>query len=330
MSDEDPIEVYAEQWPVAAFLRVMRVERGASPQTLRAYRSDLRGVLEWLEGEELLARGPGAVTHGDYRRWMASLFESCTASTMRRKLSTLRSFYKYLNKRGHCTANPAALLVMPKMRRSLSNFLNVDEAFALTDLDKGEEDPQKVRNRAIWELLYGSGLRVSELAGLNLGDVDLEKGWVFVTGKGNKERQVPMTDPSVEAVKRWLPYREVLAARPKGDPEALFLNPRGGRLSVRSIRNHIKGDLTRAGANPKVSPHGLRHSFATHLIDGGADLRTVQEMLGHASLSTTQNYTHISLGALMAAYDDAHPRAHRDEEPQPQRPAPASDPEGEG
>ncbi len=328
MSQESLLEESHEAvWRMEGFLRAMRVERGASPQTLRAYRGDLRGLAQWLNDQNLLEGGPGKVTHRDYRNWMGTLVECCTASTMRRKLSTLRSYYKFLVKKGYCTGNPAALLVMPKMRRSLSNFLNVDEAFALTELDaKEQDDPLKVRNRAMWELLYGSGLRVSELAGLNLQDVDLDSAWVLVLGKGNKERKVPLTEPCVQAIRTWLPYRQILASRPKGDPEALFLNQRGGRLSVRSVRRHIKEDLTRAGVSNAISPHGLRHSFATHLLDGGADMRSVQELLGHASLSTTQHYTHVSLGALMAAYDDAHPRAHRDDgAPAPVRQDPESE-----
>ena len=300
-----------EQWPVAAFLRSLRAEKGASPQTLRAYRADLKGLLTWLEAEEMLARQPGGLTHKDLRRWLASMTESCSVRTLSRKVSTLRTFYRFLIKRDLCETNPAEMLSLPKKGRALSNFLNVDEAFALLD-KPGPGDPLDFRNKAMWELLYGSGLRVSEMAGLNVGDIDMEEGWVVVLGKGNKERLVPLTDPCTDAVRTWMAFRSTMVQEyGKPDQKALFLNHRAGRLSVRSVRRLIRDDLIKAGVGTQISPHGLRHSFATHLLDGGADLRGVQELLGHASLSTTQHYTHISLGALMAAYDDAHPRARR-------------------
>jgi integrase/recombinase XerC len=206
------------------------------------------------------------------------------------------------------------MLSLPKKGRALSNFINVDEAFALLD-KPGLGDPLSFRNKAMWELLYGSGLRVSEMAKLDVGDLDLEEGWVLVLGKGRKERMVPLTEPCISAIRVWMAFRMTLLQEYQRQSEkAVFLNHRAGRLSVRSVRRLIRDDLVKAGVNTHVSPHGLRHSFATHLFDDGADLRSVQELLGHASLSTTQHYTHISLGALMAAYDDAHPRAKRGED----------------
>ena len=300
------------RWPVEAFLTTMRAERGASPQTLRAYRADLRGLLAWLEASEIGDRTPDQISHKDLRRWLGSMAESSAVSTLCRKISTLRTFYRHLNKRGLCASNPAELLTLPRKGRPLAAVLNVDEAFALIDRE-GAGEPLEARNKAMWELLYGSGLRVSEMAGLDLGEVDLEEGWVVVVGKGSKERLVPLTDPCAAAIRAWLPIRAALIEEhAKVGQEALFLNHRGGRLSVRSVRRLIGDDLIKAGVPTQISPHGLRHSFATHMLDGGADLRGIQELLGHASLSTTQQYTHLSLGSLMAAYDDAHPRARRD------------------
>jgi len=293
-----------------AFLGAMRAERGASDETLRAYRADLVDVAMWLVQVGRASFKPSELSHRDLRVYLSTLLERCQDVSIARKVSCLRSFYRFLVRRGRSDSNPAELLRLPRGKKALRNFLNVDEAFALID---GSEriDVLGVRNTAIWELLYGSGLRVSELVGLDLELLDLEEGWVRVTGKGSKERDVPLTSASVRAIRRYLTLRIELVGKAPTPSRAVFLNVRGGRISTRSVRRLLKEDLVRNDVNTDISPHGLRHSFATHQLDSGADLRGIQEMLGHASLSTTQKYTHVSIGTLMEEYDKAHPRARR-------------------
>ncbi len=307
--------VEQRSWPIGQFLGSMRAERNASPQTLRAYTTDLRALRAWLEEQGLGDLAPGELSHKDLRRWLGHLSERVSTGSVARKLSCVRSFYRYINKRGLCDKNPAELLELPRVRQASTRFLNVDEAFAL--LDKPVADnPLSVRNRSMWELMYGSGLRVSELVGLDLEDMHLAQKWLYVLGKGNKERQVPMTKASVDLLQVWLGKRRELTAKAAGPTPAVFVNHRGKRISTRAVRKILREDMIKAGMAPKISPHGLRHSFATHLLESGADLRSVQEMLGHADLSTTQRYTHLAIGTLMEAYDTAHPRARR------QKPAP--------
>lgn len=296
-------------WPVEAFLEALRAEKNASRYTLRAYRSDLEHLLAWLQEVGLGRKAPKDLDRADLRRWLGQMRESCSDSTVRRRLSAVRSFYKFLSRRGLCDTNPAAQLATPQVGQRLGRFLNVDDAFALVDKPHSD-DALSLRNAAIWELLYGSGLRVSEAMGLDLPDVNLAQGLVHVLGKRNKERLVPMTGPSVEALRRYLAARPSLVKA--GEPsQAVFLNHRGGRLSTRSVGRLLERAQIEAGVASRVSPHGLRHSFATHLLESGADLRSLQEMLGHANLSTTQRYTHLALSQLTEAYDQAHPRARK-------------------
>lgn len=296
---------------IEEFLRFLRTEKASSPQTLRAYRSDLEAFFAFIE-----ERWP-EVSHRDVNRhhirgYLSSVFGELARSSIARRLSSLRSFYRWGVKRGHWTANPAADVVAPRQPSPLAKVLSVDDAVALTERGSKRDDAIGARDRAMWEVLYGSGLRVSELVSLNIERVDTEQGWVRVTGKGAKERDVPLTRAAIAALRYYLKVRSELSAD-EGitDPRALFLNARGGRLSDRSVRRSLGTALDQAGTEERVSPHGLRHSFATHLLDGGADLRTIQQMLGHASLATTQRYTHVSLDRLMQVYDDAHPRARR-------------------
>jgi integrase/recombinase XerC len=224
-----------------------------------------------------------------------------------RKLSSLRSFFDYLIRREKIQQNPADMISAPKMGKAMPDFLSVDEAFQIMH----GPDSAKVmgsRDRAILEILYSCGLRVSELTALNLDSVDLELGLVRLIGKGSKERLVPVGGKAKEALANYLKKREKLLGE-KLEQRALFLNNRGGRLSSRSVSRILKKHMQKCKIARPLSPHGLRHSFATHLIDAGADLRAVQEMLGHASLSTTQRYTHLSVDKLMAEYDKAHPRS---------------------
>jgi integrase/recombinase XerC len=226
-----------------------------------------------------------------------------------RKIAAVRSWMRWLHRRGHLTKNPAAELSTPKVRRPLPTFLSVDAAAQVVEAP-ATDTAAGCRDRALLELLYGSGLRVSEAAGLNRFDVDLSEARVRVVGKGNKERIVPLGTKCVDALKAYLLVRGELAAKSATpDERALFLSPRGKRLGVRAIQTQVQRFGALGAGRADLHPHALRHTFATHLLDGGADLRAIQELLGHSSLSTTQRYTHVSTDHLMKAYDNAHPLA---------------------
>ncbi len=296
---------------IDAFLDVLRTQRAASPATLRAYRIDLRLFAAWLE-EAAPSTAPAQVTLAHVRRWLAAIHGRYARTSTARKLSALRSFYDVLLREGRVPANPAELVELPRQQRKIPAFLTVEDAARLVEAEPEPDQPLRVRDRAMWEVLWGSGLRVSELASLRLPDVDLREGWVRVTGKGNREREVPLTAPAVAALRAWYAERPALldlSAAPADD--AVFLNARGGRLTARGVRGLLDRAQLEHGTSGRVSPHGLRHSFATHLLDAGADLRSIQELLGHASLRTTERYTHTSLEQLVRVYDRAHPRAHR-------------------
>jgi integrase/recombinase XerC len=247
----------------------------------------------------------GKVDRWTLRKYLSSLHRKNKKSSIARKISTLRSFFKYLVREELVTANPAKSVSTPKREKPLPSTLTVDEAFRLVE-SPSEEEGQQARDRAILELLYSSGIRVSELVGLNLGQLDLELGIVKVMGKGRKERIVPVGSKAIEAVNAYLEERGVVNGE-----DALFINSRGGRLTARSVGRLVKTYTKRSGIFRKISPHSLRHTFATHLLDSGADIREIQEMLGHASLSTTQRYTHLTMGKLMEVYDKAHPRSFK-------------------
>ena len=288
---------------IESFAQYMRAERGAGDNTIRAYGSDLAQLDEFFEH----GREPSDVKTHHLRSFIASRFDQDASSSLARKISAIRSFFRYLTRKGLIDVNPASPLSAPKVRTPLKNYLNVDEVFALLDGTQ-PEGPLGHRNMAIWELGYGCGLRVSELAGLDLGDIDLRERWVRTIGKGDKERVVPVGRQALSALQRYLDVRLQLVT-PDTPPGAVFLNFRGGRLTTRSMRRSFKESLIKAGLDASITPHGLRHSFATHLLDSGADLRGIQELLGHSSLSTTQRYTHVSIERLAAVYDAAHPRA---------------------
>jgi len=249
------------------------------------------------------------------RTYLASLFGRNSASTIGRKLSSLRSFGDFLVRAGARQDNPAALVAMPKRPQVLPRFLTEDEAIRLMEAPD-PTTPLGARDVAILELLYGGGLRVSEACALDVGDVELSEGTVRVrAGKGNRDRIVPIGEPAVQAIQRYLGRRPELRHPRTGaqDAAALFLNHRGGRLTVRSVARRVDRGCLEAGTRARVSPHALRHSCATHMLDRGADLRSIQEILGHASLRTTQRYTHVSIEHLMRIYDQAHPRARKDD-----------------
>jgi integrase/recombinase XerC len=288
------------------FQQFLIVERNVSAHTCAAYLRDLAEFREFLAGHggadaALLPR----IDHLLLRRYLAELHQRNQRTSIARKLSALRTFFRYLVREGVLTVNPAEGVATPKRNRYLPKTLSVDEAAALMERGHGA-NVLALRDRAILELLYSSGLRVSELTGLNLGGLDLRENLVRVLGKGRKERIVPVGRKAHEALAAYLEARGT-----GGDEAPLFVNHRGGRLTPRSVQRHLKTRLLKAGVLKDISPHALRHSFATHLLDGGADLRAIQELLGHASLSTTQRYTQVSVDQLMAVYDKAHPRSRK-------------------
>jgi integrase/recombinase XerC len=285
------------------FIDAMAAEKGFSAHTLRAYRRDLTEFAAFAADQD-------AVTVADVdpltiRGYLGFLHRKNAKATMARKLSALRSFFRHLVKRRDLGENPAEGVLTPKQSRRVPAYLTVDDMFRLLD-GIGGTGVLDLRNRAIFETLYSCGLRVSEIAGLDRRDVDEAEGLVRVLGKGKKERIVPIGRKALAAIAA---YRRQLAVEGKGEArEALFLNHNGGRLTPRSIARILDRLVAACALAVPVSPHALRHSFATHLLDAGADLRVVQELLGHKSLSTTQRYTHVSMDRLMEVYDKAHPR----------------------
>ncbi|MEN8190561.1 MAG: tyrosine recombinase XerC [Thermodesulfobacteriota bacterium] len=295
---------------IVSFLAYLSHEKAYSPHTVDGYRRDLEGFVSTLKKKKTAAE----VTIIDVRRYVVSLHGKNSAATVARKLSALRSFYRYMLKTREVIESPLNGIAAPKLTRTIPVFLTVDEVFSLIEAP-AENDRYQARDHAILEMLYSTGVRVAELVSRNLADLDFDEQMLRVTGKGKKERLVPVGRPAIDALKQWLGLRqELIASRIKrGRPpenEALFLNGQGGRLTTRSVERMVKGYGERVGIAQIVTPHALRHSFATHLLEMGADLRTVQELLGHASLSTTQRYTHLTLDYLSEVYDKAHPLAH--------------------
>ncbi len=289
---------------IEQFCDSLRAEKDVSQHTIKAYTKDLEEFLIFT------VKNPSRINNIDIRNFLASLhYKKLKKSSISRKLATIRSFFKYLHREGIVKTNPAKLVSSPKVQKVLPRFLTIDEAFALMNSPEGNPF-QAERDKAMLELLYSSGLRVSELTTLNINDFDIKESLVRVKGKGKKERIVPIGSKALDAIKNYLPERIVLRKK----SQALFLNNRGGRLTQRSVRRivHKYGRMIALKVN--LSPHTLRHTFATHLLHGGADLRTIQELLGHSSLSTTQRYTHVDIAHLIEVYDKSHPLAKRSKE----------------
>ncbi len=292
--------------PVTAFLRHLEVEKHASPHTIRAYGRDLaqwvRFVAQSERADAVAARLVLGATTRDVRAWLAALHgRGLDAVSVARKLAAVRSLYRFLARRGVVRRNPAREVRAPRVARKLVTFLPTDEAKAMVDARALGGDARE-RDVAVLEMLYATGLRVSELAGLDLDAVDRDARTVRVLGKGGKERMVPYGAPAARALDTYLGRRAT-------DRGPVFVNARGGRLTPRSIHTIVRRAARAAGVTRRVSPHTLRHTFATHLLDGGADLRMIQELLGHSRLSTTQRYTHVSTVQLLKTYEAAHPRA---------------------
>jgi integrase/recombinase XerC len=304
-----PAELASLPSEIQRFVRHLEVERRASPHTVKGYLTDLGQYAAWLAeaGQPLLPGSPAAI-----RAFLARITADAGPTSIARKLSALRSLYRFLVREGIASQNPARAVASPRRPKKLPVVLPEEDAATLVEAPAKLSAPLAMRDRAFLELLYGSGLRVAELVGLDVGDVDLGERLARVLGKRRKERIVPFGRPAAEALAAWLDGgRPVLAAGPDhaGAERALFLNHRGGRITTRSIARRIDRWVLEAGLPRHVHPHVLRHTFATHLLSNGADLRGIQELLGHASLSTTQRYTHVDWRRLAAVYDDAHPRA---------------------
>lgn len=285
---------------VAAFVEYLRSERRASAHTVGAYGRDLAGLLGFLKEANVAAMAKIDVYA--LRSWLGRLARTHAPSSIARKIAAVRTWMRWLQQRGHLRHSPAEELATPRVRRALPTRLSVD-AMSEVVTSPDADTPEGKRDRAILEVLYGSGLRVSELAGLDVASVDLAARVARVIGKGNKERVVPLGQKAVSALV------DYLAVRTPREASALFLSSKGKRLHVRAIQRMVKRCGALGAGRGDLHPHALRHMCATHMLDGGADLRSIQELLGHASLSTTQRYTHVSMEHLMRVYDAAHPLA---------------------
>ncbi|MDQ2755405.1 MAG: tyrosine recombinase XerC [Actinomycetota bacterium] len=292
------------------FERHLRAERGRSVHTCRAYVADVRHLLAWV-GEHRGVQEAGDLDLADLRAWLASLSRDGAArSSVARRAASVRTFLRWATRTSRIPSDPSLRLLAPRRSSTLPGVLQAAQARDLLEvaaLASDDDDPLHVRNRAVLELLYASGIRVGELVALDVDDIDLRSDLVRVMGKGSKERTVPFGRPARAALEQWLARRGALATPTSGP--ALFLGRRGRRVDPRQVREVVHLMLAHVPSAPDLGPHGLRHSAATHLLEGGADLRVVQELLGHASLATTQIYTHVSVDRLRRSYEQAHPRA---------------------
>ncbi|MBN2212538.1 MAG: tyrosine recombinase XerC [Sedimentisphaerales bacterium] len=317
---------------VREFLEYLSYERHFSGHTAKCYNADLQQYTQWLaqNTQENASSSDAGFDQSHHnaatavavdmstqiiradvniiRAFMAYLHEQqYSKATSARKLATLRSFYKFLVRRGHIETSPVAAIRTPKQEKTLPRFLSLEQINVLLNCPD-TTDMLGARDRAILETLYSSGLRVSELVALNLGDVDFLGEVLHVRGKGKKERLTPVGAGALQAIQRYLTYRDADPRKARFDQQALFVNKHGQRLSTRSVRRKLDKYLTQAGLDPRISPHTLRHTFATHMLNNGADLRVVQELLGHQSLSTTQVYTHLTTSRMKEVYEESHPR----------------------
>lgn len=298
---------------VEQFLRYLEYERNVSAHTLRNYRSDLEQFVRFCQKDDPAGQPPAlsAISHLTIRAFLGDLLRRGNSrSSMARKLATLRSLFRYLRRQQRIDINPATLVSTPRQEKRLPEFLPVADTAMLLESVLPSTTAGS-RDRTVLELIYASGLRVGEAVGLNMEDVDLSAGLVRVRGKGRKERIIPFGSLASKELRAYLPLRSRLLAKRPGrvDSAALFVNLRGQRLTARSVERMLQKTIRLAAIRQKVTPHTLRHSFATHLLGNGADLRVIQELLGHVSLSTTQKYTHVSIDQLLSVYRKAHRKA---------------------
>jgi len=291
---------------LAAFTEHLRLERGRSPHTVRAYLADLRSLIAFATSQGCTA--PDGLTLTLLRRWLGA-DPALARTTVARRASSARAFTRWCQRRGLAPSDPGAMLLSPQVRAALPTVIDAEEArsvMAHAAVAADDGSPLAMRDRAIIEMLYATGCRVGELCGVDLAEVDAPGRRLRVLGKGRKERVVPFGVPAARALQDWLAVRRLVPPNP--GEQALFIGARGARLDQRAVRN-IVHKLTEQAGGTSLAPHALRHTAATHILEGGADLRAVQEMLGHASLATTQRYTHVSVERLRAAFAQAHPRA---------------------
>ncbi len=302
---------------LAQFFDHLRYERNVSEHTLRNYRSDLIQFLDYLAPADRRSGKRNApdiheIDHITIREWLSTLHSAQRKkASVARKLAALRTFFQFLVREGVIELNPAKLVSTPRLEKKLPQHLSIEEAIKFIETPDTETDLGK-RNRAMLELMYATGVRVSELTKMDLSDVDFRNKLIRVTGKRRKERIVPFGDPASEALKAYLSVRDRFlnnGAVSEREPEAVFLNYQGTRITTRSVGRMVEKYIHICAGMHDISPHSLRHSFATHLLDSGADLRDIQELLGHARLSSTQIYTHVSMEKLIKVYDKAHPKA---------------------
>ncbi len=297
------------QAAVAAFLQYLKIERNCSPLTIKSYGEDFGSILEYFRDFAGGIPAPGAVTVAALRGYVAYMHEcDYSRSTMARRLACLRSFFRWCCREKLAATNPAKALRTPRAGRRLPHFLSTEQVAQLLEAPPANQ-PLGLRDRAILETLYSAGLRVAELASLNVEDWDRDTDILRVVGKGRKERVAPVGRYAAQALTRWLEVRSPDPTGPALQQGAMFLNKRGRRLTTRSVGRLLEKYIRQTGLDRLTTPHTLRHSFATHLLDGGADLRSVQELLGHKSLTTTQIYTHVSTRRLRDTYEKAHPHA---------------------
>jgi integrase/recombinase XerC len=311
---------------IEAFSSHLAHERRASPKTVEHYGRDLDAFAGFVETQKLGARavadGAGAIDAMLLRAWLGDQAKRCKSTSIARRVSVMRGFFRFLRKRGEVSRDPSAEISSPKLRRGLPLVLNADAASEVVEVPaptpkrtaraNAVEKASALRDRAILELLYGSGLRLSEVVALDIGSIDLVEGVVRVMGKGSKERVVPMGPPCIDALRAWLDARHTLRSSQRvAEANALFVGRNGTRLGGRRIETLVKNYGALGAGRNDLHPHALRHSCATHMLEGGADLRVIQELLGHASLATTQRYTHVSMEHVMKQYDLAHPLVGR-------------------
>jgi len=292
---------------IILFCDFLHTERRVSPHTVKAYRNDLDQLVAFL-CEELGRTSWGDIVPDDLFRFIR-VHRHLEKSSIARRVSAIRTFFGFLEQRGSLKANPAQQLEAPKPDQSLPSFMTIDDVLRLTSTSGPGSDFAHIRDQTILRLFYATGIRISECESLDLNDINLSDCTLRVMGKGRKVRQVPFGVATKPVLSAYLSSRRELLHSKGAETQALFLNLRAGRLTVRSIRRAVKAAVDGLALEYHVSPHTLRHTFATHLLESGADIRGIQELLGHASLSTTQRYTHLNLDRLMKIYDDCHPRA---------------------